>query len=1117
MIIIVLYLFILLIFFNSDTLKSTFLYRLLRPEFVKKWKTPLSSDAFSKFGKDYVSKDHNREVFEATEELELNEVPAFANHLDQLRKNRDEKKGRGGIFQERLSFVEELSQLVVDMRLRGINTRYLLLLLIHIKLDYNRKLITTELIARHIKNQVREKWRELGNQISNSESDLPYINIICDYFNSIFGCDSFEFWNGLLKEIEKQQFPLRDYSIYEALPNSIKDNVELSSLFLRLEDLLGLQLSFDEFSLSSIDIDCKLMDVFKNSKPFKTSHIKAILPKIKHINRITFEEGTALSRLAMMTSNDDEAARLLQQACLKYKEALAIRPNDTRALYNWGLSLSLLAKISDKLEHSNEYYSLAASKYKEALVINPKDRRALFMWANMISEQAKKKQNENLVLLMQKACQLYNRSLELLLPGEDDFDCLYNCGVSYLTRANELNRQKSSTNQKEIFRLLSIACERFMDAIQIQNNSVNSIHNLAVATAKRARILTNEQQRKNEYSRAFELYEKAYLLDSSNANICFDWGNALYRYAVSNDISSQSNISFSVLYNSFKKYKLALSIDTSFDAAFINLSLVTTSLLGVSCNMDERKLLLECTLEYLYFIDKCCDEDRKNYFKLKETSKRTLLSLLNIYKGFSNIEVKIIDALESIGEIINDNNNQKKSGSAVKREIKESFKLSQLQSSTDCGKTLIDDESSNDSNTSETRPRGLSCPSPNSGIKSVESPQITSPGRKKRGGFVFSRLSKLIRRKPKKDNNIVSLSSTINMECKKSIIQLNWNEDLLYSNPSLSISLNSNSLLVHQRVTGTDEYSMFLVHNEINDNQEYYLLLLFDESHIEKVSEFTIIEHPSLLNIQSIFRNNGKLYIIIDLAIYPFLQFYRIQLPIDYIKIYLAQLIISLETIQENNSDTSNWTFKLNSDRIFVDTQGCLRVLAMTDWKRSEKGKEEDLQKGLKYSSILYNSPEQLRGEPCNTDIWWSFGIFAYQLIVGEDPYPDESVHSILKLINPSHTFNIPPFIDSTSKSFLQQLLFVDKSKRLTNSSDIKKHPFFNSILFDKTLYDDSHTLPLPLDQSNFVSSIKSSGNSIPSDNRGNVDVTIREGQPLDTLIAPALKNDWAGFTLKKT
>jgi hypothetical protein len=61
--------------------KASYLYCLLRPEFVKRNPVPLSSDAFSRFGLDH--KDvHEREVVEATQRLHRKVIPRFAAWLD---------------------------------------------------------------------------------------------------------------------------------------------------------------------------------------------------------------------------------------------------------------------------------------------------------------------------------------------------------------------------------------------------------------------------------------------------------------------------------------------------------------------------------------------------------------------------------------------------------------------------------------------------------------------------------------------------------------------------------------------------------------------------------------------------------------------------------------------------------------------------------------------------------------------------------------------------------------------------------------------------------------------------------------------------------------------------
>lgn len=301
------------------------------------------------------------------------------------------------------------------MRLRGINTRYLLLLLTHLKHEYNKSLATTELIARFIKNEVRKQWRELGKLSSPSvdqcNDDQPYNQVVCSYFNSIFGSHSEEFWNHLREHISEQKFPLRDHAIEDALPGSIKQQVRLGALLLRLEDLLGIQFDFHLLNChktgSALDDQEQLWEnLFACEQPVQLKNIQGILPKVKYMNRITFEEGTALSRLALVSKNEQETLPLLERACVKYKEALAIRPNDTRALYNWGLSLAMMASTKPP-EEAQYYYNQAREKYKAALVINPRDHRALFMWANMLTEQSRTASRKHKIDLLKEVCIIF--------------------------------------------------------------------------------------------------------------------------------------------------------------------------------------------------------------------------------------------------------------------------------------------------------------------------------------------------------------------------------------------------------------------------------------------------------------------------------------------------------------------------------------------------------------------------------------------------------------------------------------------------------------------------------------------------------------------------------------
>ena len=142
-----------------------------------------------------------------------------------------------------------------------------------------------------------------------------------------------------------------------------------------------------------------------------------------------------------------------------------------------------------------------------------------------------------------------------------DFEIYYNCGISYLRLSNlELRSKRDSNynlfnnnnnnnnfnfnnnnnndnnnnkNDVHTLQLLTRACSHFEEAILINPNSPNALHNLAVNYAKIARLLKENDHRKEIYQKSYLTYQKAYSFDPSNIELLFDWGNALYRNATS--------------------------------------------------------------------------------------------------------------------------------------------------------------------------------------------------------------------------------------------------------------------------------------------------------------------------------------------------------------------------------------------------------------------------------------------------------------------------------------------------------------------------------------------------------------------------------------------------------
>lgn len=91
---------------------------MLRPELLKEYKHPLSSDAFSPMGF-HDAKEHDQEVIDATNFLKETVIPSLGMHLDQ------------NYGQKNIEYI--LSRLSYETHRRGVNTRYLGLVRKHTK------------------------------------------------------------------------------------------------------------------------------------------------------------------------------------------------------------------------------------------------------------------------------------------------------------------------------------------------------------------------------------------------------------------------------------------------------------------------------------------------------------------------------------------------------------------------------------------------------------------------------------------------------------------------------------------------------------------------------------------------------------------------------------------------------------------------------------------------------------------------------------------------------------------------------------------------------------------------------------------------------------------------
>jgi hypothetical protein len=165
------------------------LYRLLRPEFVKKYHRPLSSDAFSGFQHPSESKELNQAVADATLFLWTQVIPEAAVLLDKMH--------------EELILTEDFS-MTEFMHRQGINMRYLGRILRHLLHKQTQEIALVEILARSAVKILNNRMRAL-----DSTDSEDYLVLVVQFLKDMFWPEqhSFQkFWSEILPTEAAQRF-----------------------------------------------------------------------------------------------------------------------------------------------------------------------------------------------------------------------------------------------------------------------------------------------------------------------------------------------------------------------------------------------------------------------------------------------------------------------------------------------------------------------------------------------------------------------------------------------------------------------------------------------------------------------------------------------------------------------------------------------------------------------------------------------------------------------------------------------------------------------------------------------------------------------------------------------
>eukprot|EP00456_Euglypha_rotunda_P056226 TRINITY_DN4612_c0_g1_i13.p1 TRINITY_DN4612_c0_g1~~TRINITY_DN4612_c0_g1_i13.p1 ORF type:complete len:352 (-),score=53.39 TRINITY_DN4612_c0_g1_i13:106-1161(-) len=210
------------------------------------------------------------------------------------------------------------------------------------------------------------------------------------------------------------------------------------------------------------------------------------------------------------------------------------------------------------------------------------------------------------------------------------------------------------------------------------------------------------------------------------------------------------------------------------------------------------------------------------------------------------------------------------------------------------------------------------------------------------------------------------------------------------------------------------------------------------------------IDHPFIVSLRYAFQTPGKLYMVLDYFTGGEL-FYHLKstgrFPEERCRYYAAEIALALETLHKNTIVYRD----LKPENVLLDEDGHIRL---TDFGLS---KESVTGKNLTHTfcgTPEYLAPEVIHGGGYGKEVdWWSLGTLLYEMLTGLPPFYNPNLHVMYEKIIRAK-LHFPNYLSPEACSLLSQLLERNPKKRLgggpDDANEVKKHPFFKSIDWDK-------------------------------------------------------------------
>lgn len=377
----------------TDT-KNAYLFQHFRPQFVQSYPLPLCSDGYSRFvAGSEKEQEHKREINAATEYLLTSLIPRYGRDLSNAL---DAHRLQG---QKLSSF-----RLTEHLHGYGINVRYLGIVYEHCpNVDYGKYLMA-EMMARVLKNVLRERMRLTLKQ-SKVPLDEPCRFVNVELLNEAFSSNaqSLTFFSDEVVPHLVEQFHLREEIARKVraclwAPASGQEEDFRLYMIERLVEMQGLHL--DNVVLASIRAD---PSAFDQEVLFDSSDVLDLGQRVKHLDVLSAARAYVQRTQALAKRRDGNHAtanRMYANALKTLKVALNNSPTDLSLLLSIG-------SLSDEMGRPAE----AEAYYLKALQADPSSSDALH-GLSVVKEKMGDLESANELLL--EACALAPNNVTLL-------------------------------------------------------------------------------------------------------------------------------------------------------------------------------------------------------------------------------------------------------------------------------------------------------------------------------------------------------------------------------------------------------------------------------------------------------------------------------------------------------------------------------------------------------------------------------------------------------------------------------------------------------------------------------------------------------------------------------